>query len=148
MAASIVLRCSKTKGHPYGCPFVLELVMWLEHTTCWLRISCSTDWAIPAFPVFIPRADRCAFCAAARAPCHQRYKMIAHFFPAVNGRVSRRWSVFFFPSDYNTYIPAVHGGTSAIFLSPAPLTRPFSPYSRTWVLLKPCGFPSAYYARF
>ena len=22
--------------------------MWLEHTTCWLRISCSTDWATVA----------------------------------------------------------------------------------------------------
>ena len=21
---------------------------WLEHLTCWLRISCSTDWATPA----------------------------------------------------------------------------------------------------
>ena len=31
----------------------LELVMWLEHTTCWLRISCSTDWATLAFPMRI-----------------------------------------------------------------------------------------------
>ena len=27
----------------------LELVMWLEHTTCWLRISCTTDCATPAY---------------------------------------------------------------------------------------------------
>ena len=26
----------------------MELVMWLEHTTCWLRISCTTDCATPA----------------------------------------------------------------------------------------------------
>ena len=30
----------------------VELVMWLEHTTCWLRISCSTDWAILAYHMF------------------------------------------------------------------------------------------------
>ena len=28
---------------------ILELMMWLEHTTCWLRISCSTDWATLAY---------------------------------------------------------------------------------------------------
>ena len=28
---------------------VLELETWLEHATCSLRMSCSTNWAIPAY---------------------------------------------------------------------------------------------------
>ena len=32
--------------------FFLELVGWLEHLTCWLRISCSTDWATLAFMLY------------------------------------------------------------------------------------------------
>ena len=37
-----------SRKNPRQKPRILELVMWLEHTTCWLRISCSTDWAILA----------------------------------------------------------------------------------------------------
>ena len=36
-----VQKCPAAKDHRA----FLELVMWFEHTTCWLRISCSTDWA-------------------------------------------------------------------------------------------------------
>ena len=32
----------------------VELVGWLEHLTCWLRISCSTDWATLAYAVACP----------------------------------------------------------------------------------------------
>ena len=28
----------------------VELVIGLEPTTCWLQISCSANWAIPAYP--------------------------------------------------------------------------------------------------
>ena len=38
-------RMNSFRCHP---GLYMELVMWLEHTTCWLRISCSTDWAMPA----------------------------------------------------------------------------------------------------
>ena len=34
--------------------FFVELMMWLEHTTCWLRISCSTDWATLAYLCDLP----------------------------------------------------------------------------------------------
>ena len=40
-----VQKCPAAKDHRA----FLELVMWLEHTTCWLRISCSTDWATLAY---------------------------------------------------------------------------------------------------
>ena len=44
-------------GHSGTLPFkrtyskyaLLELVMGLEPATCWLQISCSTNWATPAF---------------------------------------------------------------------------------------------------
>ena len=35
--------CKKRRIH-------VELETWLEHATCALRMRCSTNWAIPAFP--------------------------------------------------------------------------------------------------
>ena len=40
----------------------MELVDGLEPPTCWLQISCSTDWATPAFlqrPIIIPQNHKC-----------------------------------------------------------------------------------------
>ena len=39
--------------------FCLELMMWLEHTTCWLRISCSTDWATLAYGILWSQRPQC-----------------------------------------------------------------------------------------
>ena len=50
----------------------MELVGWLEHLTCWLRISCSTDWATLAYLI--------------QRSCLQTWTtgMIPHFFRIVN----------------------------------------------------------------
>ena len=55
-------KTSDLQSDPFGrsgiCPFMklLEPVIGLEPTTCWLQISCSANWATPA-RVFIPRAN-------------------------------------------------------------------------------------------
>ena len=37
-----------TKGFPSNMPILVELAKGLEPPTCWLQISCSTNWATPA----------------------------------------------------------------------------------------------------
>ena len=36
-------------GHSGTSPFLLELAIGIEPTTCWLQISCSAYWATPAY---------------------------------------------------------------------------------------------------
>ena len=54
----------QNKSHPFRVAFVLELMAGLEPATCWLRISCSTNWATSALffhnRIIIPQTP--AFC--------------------------------------------------------------------------------------
>ena len=38
-------------GHSGTSPYLLELAIGIEPTTCWLQISCSAYWATPAYYV-------------------------------------------------------------------------------------------------
>ena len=43
------------KAYCLNSRLILELVDGLEPPTCWLQISCSTNWATPAFSLFYKR---------------------------------------------------------------------------------------------
>ena len=53
---SAFLQQKSIENRSFRC--FLELVGWLEHLTCWLRISCSTDWATLASKVYEPYPKR------------------------------------------------------------------------------------------
>ena len=82
----LIFQLIHTKGSLSCDKEPLELVGWLEHLTCWLRISCSTDWATLAF-LFLTAT------------------IIPYFYPSVNTLFSflRQYSYLVFVYYYMYY---------------------------------------------
>ena len=81
-----VQKCPAAKDHRA----FLELVMWLEHTTCWLRISCSTDWATLAHFLQLAHSITCL------SGCQQKSSTITICFHAwKNVAFLHKLSIFF-----------------------------------------------------
>ena len=63
----------------------MELVGWLEHLTCWLRISCSTDWATLAYSVVFYSAQ---FSGEGKYSIFSPYRQ--HLFPSISVATFRK----------------------------------------------------------
>ena len=99
---------------------ILELVTGLEPATCWLRISCSTDWAIPANlkKLWAPSAPLAGACRrqyvshTQNSAHHNTYVPnrinIAHFFLSVNPNLAHPAHIRPCPSPAEVFTPSMN----------------------------------------